>query len=94
MCYVRLFSLCYVCMFGLCYVRFFEFVLCVEFQIVLCAVFRRWFAASRLAARFARVACFARLFVTLTSIRGAVTTKENTSSGSSNIFCMASGANP
>ena len=89
MCYVRLFSLCYVCMFGLCYVRFFEFVLCAEFQIVLCAVFRRW-----LAARFARVSRFARLFVTLTSIRGAVTTKENTSSGSSNIFCMASGANP
>ena len=70
MCDVRIFSLCYVRMFRLCYVRFFESVLCADFSIVLCAFFRRWLAASRLAARFARVARFARLFVTLTSVRG------------------------
>ena len=39
---------------------------------MLCAVFRRWLAASRLAARFARVSRFARLFVTLTSVRGGI----------------------
>ena len=70
MCYVRILSLCYVRMFRLCYVRFFESVLRADFQIVLCAVFRRWLAASRLAARFTRVSRFARLFVTLTSVRG------------------------
>ena len=69
MCYVRIFSLCYVRIFRLCYLSFFESVLCADFSIVLCAVFRRWLAASRLAARFARVARFARLFVTFTSVR-------------------------
>ena len=54
-------SLCYVRIFRLRYVRF---------SIVLYAVFKRWLAASRLAARFARVSRFARLFVTLTSVRG------------------------
>ena len=63
-------SLCYVQIFRLCYVRFFESALCADFETVLCAAFRRWLAASRLAARFARVARFARLFVTLTSVRG------------------------
>ena len=42
----------------------FQAVLCADLQIVLCAFFRRW-----LAARFARVARVARLFVTLTSVR-------------------------
>ena len=65
-----LFCLCYVHIFRLCYVRFFESVLCADFGIVLCAVFRRWLAASRLADRFARVARFACLLVTLTSVRG------------------------
>ena len=51
---------------------FFESVLCADFLVVFCAVSRRWLAASRLAARFARVSRFARLFVTLTSVRGGM----------------------
>ena len=74
MCYVRIFSLCYVRIFKLCYVRFFESVLCADFQTVLRAVLRRWLAASRLAARFARVARFGWLFVTLTAVRGGIIT--------------------
>ena len=75
LCYARIFSLCYVWICQLCYVRsyvfcaFFWSVLCVDLWILLCAFFRRWLAASGLAARFARVARFACLFVTLTSVR-------------------------
>ena len=69
LCYVRSFSLCYVQIFRLCYVRFLVSVMCGSLDCVI-SLFRRWLAASRLAARFARVARFARLFVALTSVRG------------------------
>ena len=57
--------------FYACLCAFFGSGLCpILLQVVLRAVFNRWLAAWRLAARFARVARFARLFVTLTSVRG------------------------
>ena len=66
------FLVCVMCAFLGCVMCFFSFCYVQIFEIVLCAAFRRWLAASRLAARFARVSRFARLLVTLTSVRGVV----------------------
>ena len=69
------FLVCVMCAFlGCVMCVFVESVLCAGFEIVLCAFFRRWLAASRLAARFARVARFAPLFVMLISVRDGMIT--------------------
>ena len=75
-CVILVFSLCYIAIYACAMCRFSVCVMCGFLVCVMCAylvcvmcAFRRWLAASRLAARFARVARFACLFVTLTFVR-------------------------
>ena len=59
---VILLTLLVLCaVFSLCYVYVLDFGMCSYSERLMCSVWSLWLAASRLVARFARIARFARL---------------------------------